>query len=106
MAADEIRNLRYCYAVLRRRIAAQDDGLPYWRMNLRLAAFFLRRYDAEFNPTNWQYDDALSDTERKHILRTHTLLQRPTTDKPDYPKLTRELELNLRRRIARYLASL
>jgi hypothetical protein len=106
MAADEIRNLRYCHAVLRRRIANQDDGLPYWRMNLRLATFFLKVYDAEFDRANWHYDDVLSDTEQKHILRTHTLLQRPTTDRPGYPKLTKELERNLRRRIARYLASL
>lgn len=102
---DEITRLRYCYDVLRRRIADQDDGLAYWQMNLRLAAFFLRRYDAAFDPTNWHYDDVLSDSEQKDILRTHTLLQRHTTWRTDYPKLTNELALELKRRIARYVHS-
>ncbi len=105
MAGDEIRNLRYCYDVLRRRIASHDAGLAYWRMNLRLATFFLRRYDAEFDPTDRHDDAALSDSEAKHILRTHTLLQQPTTTSAGGSQLAKELELGFRRRVQRYLGS-
>lgn len=105
MAGDEVRNLRYCYEVLRRRIAAGDDDLVYWQMNLRLVTFFLRRYDPTFDPTRWHYDDILTDSERRHLQTTHTLLQRPTPHRPAHSKLTTQLEMDLQRRIARHLAA-
>ncbi len=105
MADDEVRNLRYCYEVLRRRVAAGEDDLAYWQMNLRLATFFLRRYDPTFDPAHWHYDDPLPDGNKRHLQTTHTLLQRPTPHRPAHSKLTTQLERDLQRRIARYLAS-
>jgi hypothetical protein len=105
MVADEIRNLRYCYEVLCRRIADEDDGLAYWQMNLRLATFFLRRYDPEFDPEHWHHDDVLTNDQQQHLARAHPLLQRRATHRTSYPKLTKELQRNLERRVARYLQS-
>lgn len=105
MAADEIRNLRYCYHVLRRRIANQDADLAYWRMNLRLAAFFLRRYDPDFDPADLHHDPAVPDSEERYILRTHPLLQHPPAPSAANSQLTKELELEFKRRVQRYLES-
>jgi hypothetical protein len=105
MAAEEIRNLRYCCHVLRKRIAAGDDDSVYWQMNLRLATFFLRRYDPEFDPRNRHCDDMLSHGEQQHLTRTHPLLQRRPTHRTSYPKLTDELQRDLQRRVAHYFES-
>jgi hypothetical protein len=105
MVVNEIRNLRYCYHVLRKRIAAGDDDSVYWQMNLRLATFFLRRYDPGFDPENWHHDDVLSNDERQYLVRTHPLLQRQATHRTGYPKLTEELQRDLKRRAARYFQS-
>lgn len=105
MAVDEIRNLRFCYDVLRRRIADEDDGLAYWQMNLRLAAYFLRRHDPGFDPEHWHYGEALPNDEQQHLARTHPLLQRQATYRTSYPKLTKELQRDLQRRVTRYLQS-
>ena len=105
MAIDEITKLRYCYDILCRRIADEDDGLAYWQMNLKIATYFLRRYDTEFSPMNWQYDDALLKSDQENLLRTHHLLQYPDRSRQSYPKLTKELELELKRRVAAYFES-
>ena len=105
MPTIEIIRLRYCYDILRRRIADQRDGLAYWKMNLKIATYFLRRYDTEFSPTNWYYDEALLKSDQENILRTHHLLQYPDPCGKSYPKRTRELELELKRRVAAYFES-
>jgi hypothetical protein len=105
MAIDEITKLRYCYDILCRRIADEDDGLAYWQMNLKIATYFLRRYDTEFSPTNWHYDEALLKRDEENILTTHHLLQHPDHGRKSYPKLTKELELDLKRRVAVYFES-
>ena len=106
MVTDEIIKLRFCYDILRRRIADLDDGLAYWQMNLKIATYFLRRYDPEFSPTNRHYDDVLLESDKQNILRTHHLLQHPERGRKSYPKLTRELELELKRRVSAYFESM
>lgn len=105
MADDEVTNLRYCYELLRRRVEVQGEDWAYWQMNLRLVTFFLRRYDPTFDPTHWRYDDPLSEDEKSHIETTHALLQRPTPHRPAHSGLTRQLEEDLKRRVACYLAA-
>ena len=84
---------------------AKDEGLPYWQMNLKIATYFLKRYDTEFDPTNRHYDETLAERDKNSILTTHALLHRPTADRRPYPSLTKELELQLKRRVARYFDS-
>ena len=106
MVTDEIRNLRYCYEVLRRRIADEDDGLAYWQMNLKIATYFLRRYDAEFVPGDSRHDEALVECDETDTRREHPLLHRPSIDKRGYPQLTEDLKLDLKKRVARYFGSI
>lgn len=75
MPADEIRNLRYCYEVLRRRALEAGDQQVYWQMKLRVALYFLQRYDAGFSPENWHYVKELSEEEESGLLHSHPLLQ-------------------------------
>lgn len=105
MAIDEITKLRYCYATLCRRIADEEDGVAYWQMNLKIATYFLRTYDTDFCPANWHYDEALLKRDEENILKTHHLLQHPGHNRKSYPKLTKELELDLKRRVAAYFES-
>ena len=105
MADDEVANLRYCYEVLRRRVAARGEDLAYWQMKLRLVTFFLRRYDPTFDPAHWRYDDPLSEGEKSHIETTHALLQRLAPHRPAHSRFTTQLEEDLKRRVARYLAA-
>ena len=106
MATDEIENLRYCYEVLRRRIADEDDGLAYWQMNLKIATYFLRRYDSEFVPADSRHDASLLECDETNTRGEHSLLQRPSTDNRSYPKLTENLKRDLKKRVAKYLESL
>ena len=84
---------------------ARDDGLPYWQMNLKITTYFLKRYDAEFDPTDWARDETLSERDENRLLTTHALLQQPTADRGRYPSLTKELELQLKQRVAKYFDS-
>ena len=102
MCTEEIRKLRYCHNVLHNRIKDKDDGLTYWHMNMKIATYFLRRYDADFDPKNLQNDETLLDAEKSSILATHDLLQRPTSDRRSYPSLTKELKLQLKKRVTNY----
>ena len=106
MATDEIENLRYCYEVLRRRIADEDDGFAYWQMNLKIATYFLRRYDTEFVPGDSRHDEVLPECDETDTRREHPLLHRPNTDRRGYPKLTEDLKLALKKRVARYFDSM
>jgi len=101
----EIRKLRYCYDVLRRRIDDGADGLAYWQMNLKIVTYFLRRYDPEFDPKGWFSDNALVDAEDDNGL-THALLELPSAHKKSYPRLTEELEQQLKERVAKYFESM
>ena len=98
----EIKKLRYCYNVLQRRIQDQDEGLAYWQMNLKIATYFLKRYDPEFDPENFGNDEASLEDEVDSVLAAHPLLQRPAAGKRSYPRLTDELELQLKERVAKY----
>ncbi len=105
MVTDEIRKLRYCYNILHRRIADKDDGLAYWQMNLKIATYFLKRYDPEFAPEDYHYDEALLQSDEENTLTTHHLLQHPERSRRSCPKLARELELELKRKVALYFES-
>ncbi len=105
MATDEITKLRYCYEILRERIADKDEGLVYWQMNLKIATYFLKMYDPEFASEDYHYNDDLLQSDEENILRTHHLLQHPDRSRKSYPKLTNELELELKRRVALYFES-
>ena len=105
MFTDEIGRLRYCYYVLRRRIEEGADGLEYWKMNFKIAAYFLRRYDPEFDPKGWFSENSYSDAQEDNGL-THALLERPSMHKKSYPKLTKELEEQLKERVANYFDSI
>jgi hypothetical protein len=105
MATDEIKQLRYCYSVLRARVADAHDGLAYWQMNLKIATYFLKRYDTEFVPGECPYDAALLDRDDINAFKNHPLLQQPNAGARSYPKLDETQELNLKRRIAVYFAS-
>ncbi len=102
----EIRKLRYCYNVLQRRIQDRDEGLAYWQMNFKIATYFLKRYDAQFDTENFGNDEAFLEDLADSILKTHPLLQRPTAGKKSYPRLTEELETQLKQRVARYFDSI
>ena len=106
MATDEIKKLRYCYGVLRRRIADEDEGLAYWQMNLKIATYFLRRYDTEFVPGDSPRDGAPPECDESDARREHPLLRRPSSDRRGYPKLTEALKLDLKNRVARYFDSI
>ena len=105
MPEDEITRLRTCYDILRKRIAQDDEGLAYWQMNLKIATYFLKRYDPYFSPTSRQCDSALSQDVEETVLRTHHLLQYPDRGRRSYPRLTEALELELKRRVAKYFES-
>ena len=105
MATDEIKQLRYCYSVLRARVADADDGLAYWQMNLKIATYFLKRYDTEFGPGDCHCDEAVLDGDDRHALEDHPLLQRPNPGTRSYPKLTEAHKLDLKRRITVYFDS-
>ncbi len=105
MATDEIKNLRYCYEVLRRRIAEEDEGFAYWQMNLKIATYFLRRYDTEFVPGDSRQDGALLECDETDIRREHPLLHRPSIGRRGYPQLTEDLKLDLKKRVAKYFDS-
>jgi len=102
---DEITKLRYCYEILLGRIADKDEGLAYWQMNLKIATYFLKRYDPEFVSDDYHYNTDLLQSDEDNILRTHHLLQHPDRSRKSYPKLTNELELELKRRVTLYFES-
>ena len=102
----EIRRLRYCYNVLRKRIDDEDEGLAYWQMNLKIATYFLQRYDDEFDPESCYDDEELLDAEEDSTLRTHALLQRPSSHRRSYPSLTKDLEQQLKEKVAKYFESI
>ena len=105
MATDEIKQLRYCYSVLRARVADAHDGLAYWQMNLKIATYFLKRYDPEFVSGDCHYNDTLLDGDDINTFKDHPLLQRPNPGRRSYPKLTEAHQLDLKRRIAVYFDS-
>ena len=104
---DEITKLRYCYEILLGRIADKDEGLAYWQMNLKIATYFLKRYDPEFasDAYRYHYNKDLLQSDEDNILRTHHLLQHPDRSRKSYTKLTNELELELKRRVTLYFES-
>ena len=106
MATTEIKKLRYCYEVLRRRIADEDDGLAYWQMNLKIATYFLRRYDTEFVPADSRRDEVLPECDETDTRGEHPLLQRPSAENRSYPKLTDNLKRDLEKRVAKDLEPL
>lgn len=106
MATDEIKKLRYCYEVLRRRIADEDDGLAYWQMNLKIATYFLRRYDHEFIPGDSRRDEAVTECDATNTRGEHPLIQQPNSENRSYPKLTEDLKLDLKKRVAKYFDSI
>ncbi len=105
MATNEITKLRYCYEVLRRRIESQDEDLSYWQMNLKIVAYFLKRYDPGFPSEGYPSDEHFLKIDEEDILRTHHLLQHPNHNRQSFPNLTPELELEFKQRIALYFKS-
>ena len=105
MCIEETTILRYCYQILQKRIVDNEEGLAYWRMNLKIATYFLKRYDPGFDPDCCLNDHILSDIQKNLIAATHPLLQRPAADRGRYPSLTKELELQLKKRVAKYFNS-
>ncbi len=103
MPIDETRNLRYCFEILRRRMLDEDEQYPYWRMKLRVATYFLKRYDTEFDPDSWNYVKELSDSEESGLLRDHPLLQKSRVFGERLRKPSREFEVELRKKIEKYL---
>ena len=102
---DETKNLRFCFEVLRRRILGGDEQSPYWRMKLRVATYFLKRYDAAFDPDNWDYVRELSESEEQNLLREHPLLQVSRAYGERIRKPSRKFEIELRKKIEKYLES-
>jgi len=86
-------------------VADAHEGLAYWQMNLKIATYFLKRYDTEFDPEDCPYDKAVLDGDDMNALKDHPLLQRPNQGSRSYPKLTESRKLDLKRRIAVYFAS-
>ena len=105
MSMDETKNLRYCFEILRRRILGGDEQSPYWRMKLRVATYFLKRYDAAFDPDSWDYVRELSDSEESDLLKDHPLLQVSRVYGEHIRKPSREFEIELRKKIEKYLES-
>lgn len=103
MPTSEIQNLHYCFEVLRRRILEEDERLPYWEMNLRVTTYFLKRYDDEFDPDNWDYVKELSDSEESCVLHDNPLLQKPKAHGERSPGPSKEGEIELRERLEKYL---
>jgi len=103
MCMNEPKNLRYCFEVLRRRILGGDEQSPYWRMKLRVAEYFLKRYDAAFDPDSWHYVRELSDTEESELLKEHPLLQVSRAYGEYIRRPSRKFELELRKKIEKYL---
>ena len=101
---DEIKNLRYCYQTLRRRILDEEEGYAYWRMKLKVAAYFLKTYDTEFDPASWDYVKELSDSEERGLLKYHPLLQRSSAYGERFRRPSKAFEAELRRKIEKYLA--
>ena len=105
MAIDETKNLRCCYEVLRKRIADEDDHNAFWRMKLKVATYFLKKYDSKFDPYSWDYAKELSDGEESFLLKNHPLLQGTKHDGVRFRRSTREFEDELRKKIEKYLKS-
>lgn len=103
MPIDETKNLRYCFEVLRRRICDEDDQYAYWRMKLRVATYFLKRYDTEFDPDSRDYVKELSDSEEVSLLKDHPLLQKSKVYGERFRRPSRKFELELRKKIEKYL---
>jgi len=105
MATDETTNLRYCYDVLRRRITDRDVRSPYWRMKLKVAVYFLKRYDPAFNPDAWDYDRELSASEEGYLLASHPLLRMTQHETTEFPQTIKELQDRMRKKVQRYFTS-
>ena len=105
MPMDETKNLRYCFEVLRRRILGGDELSPYWRMKLRVATYFLKRYDAAFDPDSWNYVGELSESEESDLLKDHPLLQVSRMYGEHIRRPSRKFEIELRKKIEKYLES-
>jgi hypothetical protein len=102
MATDETTNLRYCYDVLCRRITDKDDRSPYWRMKLKVATYFLKRYDDRFDPDAWDYGKELSDREEGYLLVSHPLLQATQHETVPFQGSIKELQEQMRKRVQRF----
>ncbi len=100
---DETRNLRYCYEILSRRILAEDEHYGLWRMKLKIATYFLKRYDPGFDPDHSEHVKELSDSEERDLLENHPLLQRGRAYGERYRRPSREFEVELRKKIEKYL---
>ena len=100
---DETKNLRYCYEILRRRILDEDEHYGLWRMKLKIATYFLKRYDTEFDPDRWDYVKELSDSEECSLLEDHPLLQRGRVYGERFRRPSTEFEVELRKKIEKYL---
>jgi hypothetical protein len=100
---DETRNLRYCYEILRGRILAGDEHYGLWRMKLKIATYFLKRYDVEFDPDRRGYAKELSDSEERDLLRGHPLLQERRVYGEGFSGPSREFRAQQRKKIEKYL---
>ena len=100
---DETRNLRYCYEMLRRRILAEDEHCGLWRMKLKIAAYFLKRYDVGFDPDRRGYAKELSDSEERELLQGHPLLQERRVYGEGFSGPSREFRAEQRKKIEKYL---
>ena len=100
---DETKNLRYCYEILRGRILDEDEHYGLWRMKLKIATYFLKRYDTEFDPDSWDDLQELSDSEKSCLLKEHPLLQRSRVCGERFRRPSSEFEVELRKKIEKYL---
>ncbi len=100
---DETQNLRYCYEILRRRILDEDEHHGFWRMKLKIATYFLRRYDVEFDPDRLGYAKELSDSEESDLLEGHPLLQERRVYGERSGGPSREFRAEQRKKVEKYL---
>jgi hypothetical protein len=105
MATDETTSLRYCYDVLRRRATDKDTHSPYWRIKLKVAVYFLKRYDTGFDPNAWDYHKELSASEEGYLLASHPLLRIAQHETAQFPQTIKELQDRMRKKVEKYFRS-
>jgi hypothetical protein len=72
-------------------------------MKLKIAAYFLKRYDAEFDPDRRGYAKELSEREERDLLQDHPLLQERRVYGERFSGPSREFRAQQKKKIEKYL---
>ena len=74
-------------------------------MKLRVATYFLKRYDAGFDPESRDLPEGLSDSEKRSLLKDHPLLQVTGAYGERFRRPSGRFKVKLRKKIEKYLKS-